>query len=103
MRKSLRSRTDTAGLGGVYVHQRRFAYRPIRTAQYLFHGMIHPPSRSPVGCVVRELTSVGAKLVVAPPSRLPKRFRLVVEAKGIDADCDVMALADGAVDVRFAG
>jgi len=80
----------------------------LRIAQFgrrnlFFHGMIHPPSRSPVGCVVRELTSVGAKLVVAPLSRLPKRFRLVVEAKGIDADCDVTALADGAVDVRFAG
>jgi hypothetical protein len=38
----------------------------LRIAQFgrrnlFFHGMIHPPSRSPVGCVVRELTSVGAK------------------------------------------
>jgi hypothetical protein len=66
-----------------------------------FHGMIHPRSRSPIGCVVRELTSVGAKLVVAPSTRLPNRFRLIVEAKGIDIDCDVTALGEGGVDVRF--
>jgi hypothetical protein len=69
--------------------------------QTFLRGVIHAHGRLPSICAVRELTPTGATLVVASSSQLPNRFRLVVQAKGIDADCGFVERLNDAVEVVF--
>ena len=64
-------------------------------------GAIHTHGHQPCLCVVHDLTSVGAKLMVPPLFKLPHRFRLVVEAKGIDTHCGFVERSGDAVEVVF--
>jgi hypothetical protein len=65
-------------------------------------GTIYTPSNAPIPCAVRDFCPIGARLIV-PASLLSARFRLVVEAAGIEADCEIIDWADGnnTVVVRF--
>jgi hypothetical protein len=50
---------------------------------------------------MRDVSEEGALLEVAHPEWLPTRFRLVVEALGIESDCEIVRRTDVAVGVRF--
>jgi hypothetical protein len=52
---------------------------------------------------MRDVSEQGALLEVLHPEWLPTRFRLIVEALGIESDCEVVRRTAGAVGVRFAG
>jgi hypothetical protein len=53
-------------------------------------GAIHAHGIPPCICIVRDLTPAGATLMVPPLSKVPHRFRLVIEAKGIDSLCGLV-------------
>ena len=53
-------------------------------------------------CVMRDVSEQGALLEVPHPQWLPNRFRLIVEAFGIESECEVVRRTDTAVGVRFA-
>ena len=50
---------------------------------------------------MRDVSEQGALLEVLHPEWLPTRFRLIVDALGIESDCEVVRRTDGAVGVRF--
>ena len=51
---------------------------------------------------MRDVSEDGALLEVAHPEWLPSRFRLIVDALGIESDCEIVHRTTVAVGVRFA-
>ena len=51
---------------------------------------------------MRDVSEEGALLEVAHPEWLPSRFRLIVEAFGIESDCEIVRRTEAGVGVRFA-
>jgi hypothetical protein len=70
--------------------------------QTCVHATIALRGRPPVLCVMRDVSEQGALLEVSHPEWLPSRFRLIVEAFGMESDCEVVRRTDKAVGVRFA-
>jgi len=64
--------------------QRAFGRRESR-----IHAFVRIPSRTPEPCIVRNFSEGGALLVFSAPFALPDRFRLTVDAKGLDVMCEV--------------
>ena len=81
----------------VSVERRQFGRR-----KACVHATIAPRGRPVILCVMRDVSEDGALLEVAHPEWLPSRFRLIVEAYGIESDCEVVRRTDVAVGVRFA-
>ena len=52
-------------------------------------------------CIMRDVSDGGALLEVAYPQWLPSRFRVTIEANGLEADCEVVRRTEDAVGVRF--
>lgn len=52
-------------------------------------------------CVVRDFSDGGARLEFTMPVELPAKFRLIIEAKGFDAECEVRHHVGASVGVRF--
>ena len=50
---------------------------------------------------MRDVSEGGALLEVSHPEWLPFRFRLIVEANGVDVECEIAHRSDNAVGVRF--
>jgi PilZ domain-containing protein len=69
--------------------------------QTCVHATISPRGRPVVPCVMRDVSEDGALLEVVHPEWLPTRFRLIVEAFGIESDCEIVRRTDVAVGVRF--
>jgi PilZ domain len=69
--------------------------------QTCVHATIAPRGRPVILCVMRDVSEDGALLEVSHPEWLPNRFRLIVEAFGIESDCEVVRRTDVAVGVRF--
>jgi hypothetical protein len=67
--------------------------------QTCVHATIAPRGRPPILCVMRDVSEQGALLEVPHPQWLPNRFRLIVEAFGIESE--VVRRTDTAVGVRF--
>jgi len=65
------------------------------------HGHINARGRPSVPCVMRDVSEGGALLEVSHPQWLPSRFRLIVEADGFEADCEIVHRGDDSVGVRF--
>jgi hypothetical protein len=70
--------------------------------QTCVHATILARGRSPIPCVMRDVSEGGALLEVSRPEWLPARFRLMIEANGFAADCEVMHRTAEAVGVCFA-
>ena len=70
--------------------------------QTCVHATIAPRGRPVILCVMRDVSEDGALLEVSHPQWLPSRFRLIVEAMGIESDCEVVRRTEVAVGVRFA-
>ncbi|KKB10182.1 PilZ domain-containing protein [Devosia chinhatensis] len=51
-------------------------------------------------CTIRNLSEGGAKLLVASPVGIPKRFRLALD-DGRSFDCETAWLGDGEIGVKF--
>ena len=81
----------------VGVERRQFGRR-----QACVHATIVPRGRPPILCVMRDVSEQGALLEVAHPEWLPTRFRLIVEALGIESDCEIVRRTEASVGVRFA-
>ena len=79
------------------VERRQFGRRQTR-----LHATIATRGRPVILCVMRDVSDDGALLEVPHPEWLPTRFRLVVEALGIESDCEVVRRTDVAVGIRFA-
>jgi hypothetical protein len=84
----------------------RSSPRPVERRQFgrrrtCLHATIAPRSRPCEPCIVRDISASGALLEVSKPSLLPSRFRLIVEANGLETDCEVVHRGDTAVGVRF--
>jgi PilZ domain len=80
----------------VGAERRQFGRRQTRV-----HAHIALRGRPPVLCVMRDVSEEGALLEVAHPQWLPSRFRLVVEAMGIETNCEIVRRTDVSVGVRF--
>ena len=66
----------------------------------LFHSALIEAQQYPrVSCFVRDLTSEGAGIMVN--TGLPACFRLTVETKGVNVNCETVDKGEGYVDVRF--
>jgi hypothetical protein len=85
--------------------QRAFGRRESR-----IHAFVRVPGRPPEPCVVRNFSEGGALLAFPPAFEPPARFRLTVEAKGVDVMCEVrrrngeecgVAFVDEASDVSL--
>ena len=70
--------------------------------QTCVHAIIKARGRPALPCVMRDVSEGGALLEVSHPEWLPPRFRLIIEANGFEADCEVVHQTEGAVGVRFA-
>ena len=78
------------------VERRQFGRRTT-----FLHGMIHVRGRPPAVCIVRDLSSGGAK-IETHMLWLPSRFHLVVEAIALRAECEIVHHTGAIAGVRFA-
>ncbi len=82
---------------------RRFARAPARPQfgrrEEFFYAAIMARGRPPIPCLVRDLTPTGARVIVQ--AVLPPSFRLVIEVKGFESDCEIVARTQDSVEVRF--
>jgi PilZ domain len=76
--------------------RRQFGRRQTRV-----HASIALRGRPSMLCVMCDVSETGALLEVSHPEWLPTRFRLIVEAFGIESDCEVVRRTATAVGVRF--
>ncbi len=67
------------------------------------HGMARVAGRPPEPCMVRDFSDGGAKLEFNGAIEPPAKFRLVIEAKGFEAECEVRRRTGNVVGVSFAG
>jgi hypothetical protein len=81
----------------MFGERRQFGRRKTRV-----HATIARPGRPVIACVMHDVSEIGALLEVERPEWMPVRFRLIVEALGIDTECEVVRRTDVAVGVRFA-
>lgn len=65
------------------------------------HATILARGRPAEPCVMRDVSNGGALLEVRYPRLLPSRFRLVAEAVGLEADCEIAHRTEGGAGVRF--
>ena len=61
------------------------------------------PGRGPQPCIVQNFSDSGALLVFPGSVEPPARFRLTIEAKGIDVMCEVRRRSGAEVGVLFLG
>ena len=90
-------RLHAMGTSPLPIERRHFGRR-----QTCVHATIVARGRSPIPCVMRDVSEGGALLQVAHPEWLPARFRLLIEANGFEADCEIAHRTDDAVGVCFA-
>lgn len=65
------------------------------------HGWIVVEGRPRQPCTVRDISRAGARLDVDEPAWLPFRFRLIVDSRGIDTDCEIRHQQKTSVGVLF--
>lgn len=82
---------------------RRVEQRAFGRRETLIHAMARIGGRAPEPCVVRNLSDGGARLEFNGAVELPAIFRLVIEAKGFDAECAVRRQDGNVVGVEFVG
>jgi len=70
--------------GNAPAEQRAFGRRESR-----IHAFVKVPGRRPEPCIVRNISEGGALLAFPAPFDPPARFRLTIDAKGIDVNCEV--------------
>ena len=77
------------------------ASTPFDRRDTFLRGTIYTPSNAPIPCAVRDLCPAGARLLVPSSSKLPPRFRLLVETTGFEAGCALLKRSEDAVEVCF--
>jgi len=65
------------------------------------HAFVRVSGRTAEPCIVRNYSDQGALLAFSGPVLLPEKFRLCVEAKGIDVHCEVRRRDGSELGVRF--
>ena len=78
--------------------RRAFGRRP--TYQ---HAIAHRPGRTPLRCVVCDISVGGALLDFGEPVALPPRIRVVWEGSSVEAECDVRHVQGIRAGVQFLG
>jgi methyl-accepting chemotaxis protein len=79
------------------IERRQFGRR-----QSQAHATISARGRPSIPCIMRDVSDGGALLEVPNPHWLPCRFRLVIQANGFEAECEIVHRTEHAVGVRFA-
>lgn len=67
----------------------------------LIHAIIVNKRGARTACLVRNISSGGALLEVEEPHLISQSLKLIIEADGFEADCDVRHKSDFAVGVYF--
>lgn len=65
------------------------------------HAMARMNGRGMEPCIVRDFSDGGARLEFNAPVEPPAKFRLIIEAKDFDAECEVRHHDGRLVGVRF--
>ena len=65
------------------------------------HGWVAFEGRPKFACLVRNVSEGGALLECPVPKLIPYRFRLIIDAKGFEATCEVRHQTDNWMGVRF--
>ena len=60
-----------------------------------------PAIPTPVNCVVRNISPMGALIHFEKPTPVPERFKLVIEADFFEAECEVRHVSGEMVGVEF--
>lgn len=65
------------------------------------HAFVHAVGRSPIPCLVRNISDQGALLELEHPGRLPSYFTLKIAADGFSADCEIRHKTEHGAGVFF--
>jgi hypothetical protein len=65
------------------------------------HAWIRIAGRPQIACMVRNLSDSGALLEFDVPDWLPFRFRLAIEATGLECDCETRHNGTNGIGVSF--
>lgn len=57
----------------------------------------------PVDCIVRDVSRLGALIVVKDAAAIPKSFKLMITGAGRSRDCEVTRRSAQTLGVRFTG
>lgn len=76
--------------------QRQFGRR-----QTSAHAWVKVRGRPAIACVVKNVSEGGALLEFTAAEMLPYRFRVTIEAEGIDRDCEIRHQTGNRVGVEF--
>ena len=60
-----------------------------------------PEITTPVHCVVRNISPMGALIHFEKPTPVPARFKLVIESDFFEAECEVRHVSGDMVGVEF--
>jgi hypothetical protein len=64
-------------------------------------GAIEFSSGGAISCIVKNLSATGAALEVQSPMDIPDRFKLVVQADGLNQACHVVWRKERRIGVTF--
>lgn len=78
------------------IERRNFGRR-----QTVWHAWIAAPGRARFACLVRNISAGGALIECDVPEWLPYEFHLIVEAHGIDIECDLRHRGKFGIGVQF--
>lgn len=84
-------------------HDRPSDKRQFGRRESAIHAVALIAGRAPAHCIVRNYSDRGALLEFKEPLVPPYRFRLQIEAKGVDVLCEVRHQGTYGVGVYFAG
>lgn len=59
------------------------------------------PSATPINCVVRNISPMGALIHFEKPLQVPERLKLIIESDFFEAECDVRHVSGEDVGVEF--
>lgn len=69
----------------------------------LIHAIVRIAGRPPEPCIVRNVSAHGALLELPSGLELPEQFRLVIEARGVDVQCQPRRRNGNQIGVEFCG
>lgn len=73
----------------------------VRRRTYFGGTLVHPSLRSQTSCMVRELSSGGARLQLSAAVPVPSRFQLDVACLGASAPVEIVWRSGEGIGVRF--
>ena len=75
--------------------------RQERRKQVRIASILVDATRSPIPCVILDISTSGARLHVHVPAEVPDRFRLIEIANNQERDCTVVWRKGNTIGVQF--